>query len=273
MIRDPRVWAAVDLGNTRWKIATFAPFSTADIPPGRLPEPLQVWAAAPADVSPETLRAWLAKSGPCVEAWWLSSVSRPASAAWRDLLPKILAPDFHFLKAADLPLRTELPEPEKAGQDRLVTAVAVNRLRDSARAAIVANLGTAITVDLLTPDGVFAGGAILPGLRTAAAALRQLTDALPLVELDDALGPPAALGRATVPALQSGLYWGAVGAIRELAARLSAAHGSQWEGWLTGGSSTLISASFPDWHCRPSLTLQGIVWSGALLRESTSKKR
>ena len=45
--------------------------------------------------------------------------------------------------------------------------------------------GTAVTVDVVTSDGVFRGGAILPGIQTAAAALANATDALPLVEHSD----------------------------------------------------------------------------------------
>ena len=81
--------------------------------------------------------------------------------------------------------------------------------------------GTAITVDAVSSDGTFLGGAILPGLRVVAKALALRTDALPEVEVDLS-ARPAAIGRSTVEALHSGLFWGTVGAVKETIGRISA---------------------------------------------------
>src|SRR5205085_7856667 len=80
-----------------------------------------------------------------------------------------------------LPLATALPQPEKAGIDRLFNAVAVNSRRRPNAAAVVVDAGSAVTVDLVDEHGVFRGGAILPGLRLMAQALHDYTALLPAV--------------------------------------------------------------------------------------------
>ena len=69
------------------------------------------------------------------------------------------------------------PWPDMVGIDRLVDAVAVNRLRDAKRSAAIVDVGTAITVDLVSANGAFLGGAILPGIAMAARALHGLVSA------------------------------------------------------------------------------------------------
>ena len=73
----------------------------------------------------------------------------------------------------------------------------------------------------------------------AARALHEFTDLLPLVPLGELTEPPAALGTSTVTAIRSGLYWGAVGGVRELAEQLSAGHSPPPELFLTGGPARI----------------------------------
>ena len=89
---------------------------------------------------------------------------------------------FDNLTYRDVPLTIRVEEPARVGIDRLLAALAADRLRQRDRAAIVVDLGTAITVDLVEADGAFAGGAILPGIATSARALAEQTDALPQVD-------------------------------------------------------------------------------------------
>ena len=125
-----------------------------------------------------------------------------------------------LLAAGDLPLEVRLERPDMVGIDRLVDAVAVNRLREPGRPAVIVDVGTAITVDLVSADGAFLGGAILPGIQMSARALHEFTDLLPLVDVSELTAPPPALGTATESAMESGLFWGAVGAIRQLIEQL-----------------------------------------------------
>jgi type III pantothenate kinase len=163
--------------------------------------------------------------------------------------------------------------------------VAVNRLREAHRPAVIVDVGTAITVDLVSAEGAFLGGAILPGIEMSARALHEFTDLLPLVDVSELTTPPPALGMATVPALESGLFWGSVGAIRQLIEQLgesiadnSATTGGCPEGWggsltatptehgraepqvfLTGGAGASVAELLgPDARHVPHLTLAGI---------------
>ena len=127
------------------------------------------------------------------------------------------------------------------------------------RAAVVVDVGTAVTVDYLDEQGVFHGGAILPGITMSARALHEFTDLLPLIEPGDLADPPRPLGRDTVAAMKSGLYWGTLGAIRELAARMGSGSGQPAEVFLTGGAGEPLAALLGDAaRCVPELTLGGI---------------
>jgi len=124
---------------------------------------------------------------------------------------------------------------------------------------VVVDVGTAITVDLVSRQGAFLGGAILPGIGMSARALHNFTDLLPLIDVSDLAGPPPALGTSTEQAMQSGLFWGAVGAIRQLVERLGREAGGTPEVFLTGGAGPAVAALLGP-HARhvPHLTLAGI---------------
>jgi type III pantothenate kinase len=166
-----------------------------------------------------------------------------------------------WLTYRDVPMSIDVRHPEKVGIDRLLAAFAANRLREPGKAAIVVDVGTAITVDLLTVEGAFAGGAILPGIAISALALADQTDALPQLEIDSLDEPPVALGKSTTEAIEAGLYWGAVGAVRELIGQLSAGFTESPEIFLTGGASShvagLLGRERPACHV-PNLVLSGI---------------
>ena len=165
------------------------------------------------------------------------------------------------------PLRIEVDEPRRVGLDRLLNAVAGNRLRGENQSAVIVDAGTATTVDFVSREGAFEGGAILPGFGLSARALNEYTDALPLVSFDElaeqvnakseAPSGPAAIGRNTRAAIQSGVFWGQVGAIRELVSRLSEFDEESPQLILTGGGSSALAPFLPDAvHC-PFLPLQG----------------
>ena len=117
-------------------------------------------------------------------------MNRPAAAHLMDwIVRQGSTPSGHSapsgLTADDLPLEVRLEHPEHIGMDRLAAATAAAQLRAPRRAALVVDSGSAITVDYLSAEGVFMGGAILPGLGLAARALHQFTDLLPLVPLGE----------------------------------------------------------------------------------------
>ncbi len=193
-------------------------------------------------------------------SWWIASVNRPAATTLVEWIRSHRPSDgVVMLASGDLPLEVRVERPDMVGIDRLVDAVAANRLRAAGRSAIIVDVGSAITVDLVSGDGAFLGGAILPGIEMAARAMHHFTDLLPLVKTSELAEPPSALGTSTVSAMRSGLFWGAVGAIRQLVERLGETAGGQPDVFLTGGAGAAVAALLGGkTRLVPNLTLAGI---------------
>ncbi|MDB5389498.1 MAG: transcriptional activator, Baf family [Planctomycetaceae bacterium] len=161
--------------------------------------------------------------------------------------------------SAELPIVNRTHYPEKVGTDRLLKAIAANVLRRPDYPIIVVDSGTATTVDWITDQGEFSGGAILPGLALASKALHTYTAQLPLIEMSQLNSPPPAIGRETISALESGLYWGHIGAVRELIQRMSVERGLPLPNVLvTGGGGSLLAGYLEAATYRPALTLEGL---------------
>ncbi len=192
--------------------------------------------------------------------WWIGSVNRRGSARLIHWL-ETQHPDCRvvWLRPEHLPLRVGVAQPERVGMDRLLDALTANTLRTPGRPAVVVDVGSAITVDWLSDEGTFCGGAILPGLEMSARALHQFTDLLPEVSFHLASEPPPVLGTHTEAAIRSGLFWGAVGAIGELATRLAQLASTPPQIFLTGGAASLLAPYLvPKVQYLPHLTLAGI---------------
>jgi type III pantothenate kinase len=143
--------------------------------------------------------------------------------------------------ASHIPISTGLLRPDQTGPDRLLAAWAAGRIYGSP--VIVADLGTATTVDAVDADGFFLGGAILPGLELAADALAAGTARLPRIEVDL---PAEAIGIDTASAIASGVVIGHIGAVRELATRMHeriAADGAPTKVIVIGGYASATWAS------------------------------
>jgi type III pantothenate kinase len=258
---------AVDIGNSRIKFGRFERAERA----GQLPAPSDSLGlphdAKTGEFDIARLTAWCAEKQVMDARWLTASVHRATSerlvAAVADIARKAGREwPLRFLTNRDVPLVIHLDQPDLLGIDRVVAAFAVNWVRDPRRAAVVADLGTATTVDLLAADGAFAGGSILPGITMSGQALAEHTDVLPLVTLDKLERPPAALAQAAVPAIESGLFWGAVGAIRELVNQYAGDLAEPPEVFLTGGASRLVAEALTGGGLAirhvPNLVLAGI---------------
>ena len=133
-----------------------------------------------------------------------------------------------FLRTgAEVGLPVDYDPPHAVGADRLANALGA--LERFAPPIIVVDFGTATTFDTISRQGVYVGGAILPGIRVAADALAGRAAKLPTIEL---IAPSKAIGHTTVESLQSGLMLGYAGAIDALAKRINAE---------LGGGATIIS--------------------------------
>jgi type III pantothenate kinase len=191
---------------------------------------------------------------------------RTAEALHRAVLNRCTWSALVTLAPKDLPIERRVDEPASVGIDRLLSALAANRLREPSRAAIVVDMGTATTVNLVAADGVFEGGAILAGPMTNLAALHAATASLPLLGHESLAAPPPAVGKSTERALAAGAYWGAAGAVRELMERMAATCATTPHALLTGGASAAFAPLLklndePARHV-PHLVLAGI-WLAA----------
>jgi type III pantothenate kinase len=134
-----------------------------------------------------------------------------------------------------LPIETNLSHPAGIGTDRLCAAAAA--YDHLGVACVVADFGSAVTIDCVDGQGVFQGGAILPGLRMGATSLGAHTAQLPQVV---PATPTWVFGRNTQEAIIGGLVYGARGAMRELIE----AYATQLGHWpmviLTGGDARMI---------------------------------
>jgi len=204
---------AVDIGNTRVHFARFEDFRADQVTP-----PVSTFSYSTYSSDIQGLRDWLTDA---TLPWYTVSVHRSALAslaAFSKIEPRVRS--FVAFDHQKLPIEIAIPAPEKIGLDRLAAAVAANHMRQKDRPAIVVDAGTAITIDVVSAKGAFVGGAILPGMQTSAKALAARTDALPQITID-LENQPTAIGTNTTEAMQSGLFWGSVGAVRETIHRVS----------------------------------------------------
>lgn len=193
--------------------------------------------------------------------WRVASVQRAAEQTLRQWQQASRSHDDYLaLSHKDLPLEINVESPERVGMDRLIAAVAANQRRERQRPAIIVDAGTAITVDLVDADGVFQGGVILPGFRLSARALADGTDLLPNVDATFRTEVPPVIGKSTTAAIRSGLFWGGVGAIRELVARTAAELHSSPQIFVTGGDAERVTGYIADdAQFVSDLVLRGIV--------------
>ena len=141
-------------------------------------------------------------------------------------------------KGVDLGIEVNIDMPEQAGADRLVNAVGA--LSRHPLPAVILDFGTATTLDLVGADGAYEGGIIAPGVALSITALDNATAQLPRLELRQFDADLPVLGKNTVSAMESGVFWGYVSMIEGLLQRLRAAHGDM-PAIATGGLAGLFA--------------------------------
>jgi len=155
-------------------------------------------------------------------------------------------------------VRIRYEDARAVGADRIVDAAAVQRLYGGP--ACVVDFGTGTTFDAISAEGDYLGGAIAPGLSIAAEALFSRTAKLPRVDVQK---PPSVIGRNTVHAVQSGLFFGYLSLVEGMVARFRRELGQEMKVIGTGGlADILINETEVIQIFAPWLTLDGlrIVW-------------
>ena len=154
-----------------------------------------------------------------------------------------------------LGIAIDIDMPEQAGADRLCNAAALSQLYGAP--AVSVDFGTSTNFDVLSADNAYIGGVIAPGIRLAHEALVSRAAQLHKVDL---LPPPQAIGRNTMHAMQSGLFWGYVGTIEALLSRILAQLDSPGTRVVaTGGLAAHFQRHIPRIDAvAPELTLDGL---------------
>ncbi len=156
----------------------------------------------------------------------------------------------------DIGIEVRIARPDQVGEDRLVDAVAAHGRYGGP--LILIDFGTATTFNVIGEDGAYEGGVIAPGINLSLEALDRAAAKLPRIAIK---GPPQqVIGQATIPAMESGAYWGYVGLIEGLVARIKAEDGRALKVVATGGLAPLFArATECIDEIDPDLTLRGLL--------------
>jgi type III pantothenate kinase len=242
-----KVDVVVDVGNTRIKWGRCTPegvkFLTFVTPNDRA-----IW-------QQEWERTKLT-SDLCWAVCGVNPKSRDIFAQWlRGRSASVLVVDSY----RQLPLIVSLEFPSQVGIDRLLDAVAALSRVQRPECKIIIDAGTAVTVDCVDGNGVFHGGAILPGFRLMSQVLHDHTALLPKIEISES-NPPVP-GKSTEGAIRAGVFWAVAGGVkalvRQICARMDATRDRTI--FLTGGdSSLLLPVMDTDVTHWPEMTLEGL---------------
>lgn len=237
-----------DVGNSRVKWGRVGPDGTIETS-GAIPlNAVEGWSERPADWGPVGVTT----------TWRIASVNPPGLDRFIALIRQFGDSPIQVLRsAAEIPLSHDLATPETTGVDRALGVLAALARHPKGGPGQVISCGTAITVERIGSDGVWFGGAILPGLGPTSDALRQHTARLPKVEVD---APPRPWGNTTEPAIAAGIYWGLVGGIREVLTRQAEDFDHPpWRVW-TGGDARLLADGVegPSATILPHLVLEAL---------------
>jgi type III pantothenate kinase len=241
----------VDLGNTRikWGLCNSTGREIAAM--ASLPDDPAEW--------DRQIKEWNPRLTNGPGTWVLASVQPRRCDRLREWIELRGGRAYQIDRASQLSLAVALPEPQKAGMDRLLNAVAAQSLLPANQGAVLIDAGSAVTVDWLDEQHTFQGGAIFPGIRLMADALHRNTALLPLVEVADPV--PDLPAKATIPAIRAGIYYTIVGGIRNMVQHYLGLAKSPPRVFLTGGDGALLHAglkSVQNLTFWPEQTLIGI---------------
>jgi type III pantothenate kinase len=262
-----RPHVVVDVGNTRLKWGLVGPgkgqiaaIASLGDDPAAWEQQIDRWGDAPAPGGVGPLR------------WAAASVNPGRLERLRAWVGGRGDEFFHLQSAGQLPLRIDLEQPDKVGIDRLLNAVAVTSREPAGRGAVLIDAGSAVTVDWLDERHAYCGGSIFPGIDLMAEALHHYTALLPRVAVS--LPVPGLPARATIPAMQAGIFLAVSGGIRAAVDCYARAAAVGPRVYFSGGQAPLLAEAMglreagPPWHdyvLWPEQTLVGLLHSVEVL--------
>jgi type III pantothenate kinase len=238
---------AVDVGNTRIGMAVWDDDG--------LHEATRVQSDQSAGWRAAIEETWAGTSGAKSRAIVIGSVNRKPAREFADLAQKICEVEpLHVVADIPLPMPLKTVNSRQVGVDRVCAAAAAfDRMREP---CAIASFGTATTIDCVSAEGEFLGGAILPGIEMSYWALHERTSVLPRVA---AASPTDVFAKNTHDAIVNGVSFGAIGALREIVERFATDLGAWPKLVVTGGHAPMLieHADFIDAHV-PNLCLMGV---------------
>ncbi|MGE0669437.1 MAG: type III pantothenate kinase [Parachlamydiales bacterium] len=213
----------IDIGNSRIKLGFFVE-DRLDF----------TCAAAIKSFSQENFGAVL--KGRTIGRVLISSVNHSAEQLVLQALTAHQLP-YSVLDFSTVKMALDVDEPEAVGHDRIANAYGALKIFPTFDCIII-DIGTAVTADFVAKEGRYTGGMIYPGPALSAKVLADYTDKLPLVSI---LKPDSPLGKTTETHIQSGIYYGLLGAIERLIAelRMTAPSPSSVKVLATGGATAI----------------------------------
>ncbi len=154
----------------------------------------------------------------------------------------------------ELGIEVKIDRPSEVGSDRLVNAIAARKLFGNS--LIILDFGTATTFDIVDAKGCYAGGVIAPGINLSLEALHMKAAKLPNIAITK---PKHVVGKSTVSAMQSGIYYGYLGLTEGIVSRIKKELGGKVKVVATGGLAPLFAKeSAMIEHLEPDLTIIGL---------------
>ncbi len=245
---------AVDIGNTNITIALFLKSEeqfVKSIPGGDIKELSQclksIWQKIPLVKSSKEKKRDGTIVVSSVKPEWTKQIEQIAS----DTLGEKI---FIVGKTIPYPIDISVSEESKIGSDRLLSAAAAYTVAE--QAIVIADFGTAVTIDIVDDKGIFLGGAIFPGFEISAKALSENTAQLPGIDVSK---PKLPWGKSTSEAINCGLYYSAVGTLQEIIRRYAEKTGTWPQTVITGTGAKIIKddCNFIDSYV-PNLVIKGI---------------
>ena len=244
---------AIDAGNTNTVFAIFE----GEILKGQ-------WRmATDARRTADEYGVWLAQLMPLenmsvkdITAGVLGSVVPQANFSFRQLAKKYFGADLIVVgdPQVKVGIEVKIDRPSEVGADRLLNALAA--WKRYKKALVIVDFGTATTFDVVCEKGNYVGGVIAPGVNLSLEALHRAAAKLPNIAVER---PQKVIGTATVPAMQSGIYFGYVGLIEGILSRIQTEFGKPMEVIATGGLAPLFArATAAIQHLEPDLTIHGL---------------
>ncbi len=194
--------------------------------------------------------------GRALERVGITSVVPSALSVLRRVAEELTGrPAFEVHHEKRLPFRLAYSTPETLGTDRIAASAAAWIRYGPSRTVIVIDAGTALTMELIRPPGIYEGGIIAPGPTLQARALGLGTAQLPEVPFDENASP---LGKSTVGAIQAGVLYGFIGSTQRHIEQLTSAAGESPVVVATGGWAAFLARQLPGIdYVDPDLVLSG----------------